>query len=57
MKESLFLLKDLLEHCKYTVWVSQNVHSDKLADRVSNYNNTNHNTNKMKSVYSSKKSY
>ena len=49
MKENLMLLKDLLI-CKYMTSILKNVYIDKLADIVNKYNNTYHNTIKIRLV-------
>ena len=50
MKETLLLLKDLLELQRLKSTISLNVHIDKLDDNVNKYNNTYHTTIKMKPV-------
>ena len=55
MKESLFLLKDLLEHWKIritNIWqLSKNVYFDVLDDIVDKYNNTYHRTIEVRPVH------
>ena len=54
MKESLLLLKDLLELLKksyrHMIAISKNVYVDALDDIVDKYNNIYHKTNKMKPI-------
>ena len=53
MKENLLMLEDslkLLKNYKYMNSVSKNVYIDKLDDILKRYNNTYHNTIKIKPV-------